>query len=96
MNILSRSLVVLNLYFDDMLFGQYDFSDMVGKSLPTRESNVLSTVFYPVSRTPEQKFPYVVQKRLSVEFFVKCSFRVIRRFYPRGAIGLDLSGLPCL
>ena len=57
MNILSRSLVVLNLYFDDMLFGQYDFSDMVGKSLPTRESNVLSTVFYPVSRTPEQKFP---------------------------------------
>ncbi len=35
MNILSRSLVVLNLYFDDMLLGQYDFSDMVGKSSPT-------------------------------------------------------------
>jgi hypothetical protein len=31
MNILSRSLIVTNLYFDGMLFGQYDFSSMVGK-----------------------------------------------------------------
>ena len=31
MNILSRSLVLLNLYFDDKLLGQYDFSDMIGE-----------------------------------------------------------------
>ena len=31
MNILSRSLVVLNLYFDDKLLGQYDFTQMLGK-----------------------------------------------------------------
>ena len=31
MNILSRSLIVLNLYFDDKLLGQYDFPDMIGK-----------------------------------------------------------------
>lgn len=33
MNILSRSLIVTNLYFDGMLFGQYDFSSMVGKAV---------------------------------------------------------------
>ncbi len=32
MNVLCRSLLVLNLYFDDKLFGQYDFTDIVGKS----------------------------------------------------------------
>ena len=31
MNILSRSLVVLNLYFDDKLLGQYDFTQILGK-----------------------------------------------------------------
>jgi len=31
MNILSRSLIVLNLYFDDKILGQYDFPDMIGK-----------------------------------------------------------------
>lgn len=30
-NILSRSLMLLNLYFDDKLLGQYDFPDMIGK-----------------------------------------------------------------
>eukprot|EP00571_Detonula_confervacea_P010433 CAMPEP_0172302278 /NCGR_PEP_ID=MMETSP1058-20130122/4010_1 /TAXON_ID=83371 /ORGANISM="Detonula confervacea, Strain CCMP 353" /LENGTH=1036 /DNA_ID=CAMNT_0013012701 /DNA_START=265 /DNA_END=3371 /DNA_ORIENTATION=- len=33
MNILSRSLVVLNLYFDNKLFGQYDFSEMIGQHM---------------------------------------------------------------
>mmetsp|Transcript_26275 Transcript_26275/g.47654 ORF Transcript_26275/g.47654 Transcript_26275/m.47654 type:complete len:608 (-) Transcript_26275:185-2008(-) len=33
MNILSRSLIVLNLYFDDKLFGQYDFGDMIGQHM---------------------------------------------------------------
>jgi len=33
MNILSRSLVVLNLYFDDKLFGQFDFGDMIGQHM---------------------------------------------------------------
>jgi hypothetical protein len=32
-NILSRSLVLLNLYFDDKLLGQYDFVDIIGKGL---------------------------------------------------------------
>ncbi len=31
-NILSRSLMLLNLYFDDKLLGQYDFPDMIGKN----------------------------------------------------------------
>ena len=31
MNILSRSLVILNLYFDNKLFGQFDFADIIGK-----------------------------------------------------------------
>jgi hypothetical protein len=30
-NILSRSLMLLNLYFDDKLLGQYDFPDMIGE-----------------------------------------------------------------
>ncbi len=30
-NVLSRSLMLLNLYFDDKLLGQYDFPDMIGK-----------------------------------------------------------------
>lgn len=33
MNILSRSLIVLNLYFDDKLLGQFDFANMIGKCL---------------------------------------------------------------
>lgn len=36
MNVLSRSLLVLNLYFDDKLFGQYDFSEMVGQHMKTQ------------------------------------------------------------
>ena len=31
MNVLPRSLLVLNLYFDDKLFGQHDFGDMIGE-----------------------------------------------------------------
>lgn len=31
-NILSRSLMLLNLYFDDKLLGQFDFPDMIGKN----------------------------------------------------------------
>ena len=31
MSIIARSLIVLNLYFDDKLFGQHDFSEMIGK-----------------------------------------------------------------
>ena len=31
MNILCRSLMLLNLYFDEKLIGQYDFIDMIGK-----------------------------------------------------------------
>ena len=31
MNVLTRSLLVLNLFFDDKLFGQYDFPQMIGK-----------------------------------------------------------------
>lgn len=33
MNVLSRSLLVLNLYFDDRLFGQHDFSEMMGQHM---------------------------------------------------------------
>ena len=32
-NILSRSLMLLNLYFDDKLLGQYDFPDMIGQHM---------------------------------------------------------------
>ena len=32
-NILTRSLLVLNLYFDDRLFGQYAFTDMIVKHM---------------------------------------------------------------
>ena len=31
MNVLARSLLVLNLFFDDKLFGQHDFPQMIGK-----------------------------------------------------------------
>ena len=31
MNVLSRSLVILDLYFDNKLFGQFEFSDIIGK-----------------------------------------------------------------
>ena len=30
-NVLCRSLLVLNLYFDDKLLGQYDFQDIIGE-----------------------------------------------------------------
>ena len=30
-NILCRSLMLLNLYFDEKLLGQYDFTDIIGK-----------------------------------------------------------------
>lgn len=33
LNILSRSLLVLNLYFDDKLFGQHDLGDLIGETL---------------------------------------------------------------
>ncbi|KAL7548543.1 hypothetical protein ACHAWF_011828 [Thalassiosira exigua] len=33
MNVLTRSLVVLNLYFDDKLFGRHDFSEMIGQHM---------------------------------------------------------------
>ena len=32
-NILSRSLMLLNLYFDEKLLGQYDLIDVIGESL---------------------------------------------------------------
>ena len=32
-NILSRSLMLLNLYFDEKLLGQYDLIDIIGKSM---------------------------------------------------------------
>ena len=33
LNILSRSLLVLNLYFDDKLFGQHDLGDLIGETM---------------------------------------------------------------
>ena len=41
-NVLSRSLMLLNLYFDDKLLGQYDFPDMIGEY---DASLVISEVF---------------------------------------------------
>eukprot|EP00804_Cyclotella_cryptica_P004040 CCRYP_015446-RA/>CCRYP_015446-RA protein AED:0.25 eAED:0.25 QI:1054/1/1/1/1/1/4/1029/442 len=32
-NILSRSLLLINLYFDDKLLGQYDFTDIIGQHM---------------------------------------------------------------
>jgi hypothetical protein len=43
-NILTRSLLVLNLYFDDMVFGQYNLTDMIVKHMQ-QMSHIPESVF---------------------------------------------------
>jgi hypothetical protein len=61
MSVLSRSLVVLNLYFDDKLFGQYDFAYLVGKlSLINVPSS--NAIFISLLANFECSVPLILQR----------------------------------
>ena len=63
-NILSRSLMLINLYFDEKLLGQYDFTDLIGEVIEVLITNGLPSKHHRrcpgslfLSRILEQKVP---------------------------------------
>lgn len=63
-NILSRSLMLINLYFDEKLLGQYEFTDLIGEVIDVLIMNDLPSKYHMrcpglffVSRISEQKVP---------------------------------------
>ena len=51
-DILSRSLMLLNLYFDDKLLGQYDFADIVGEFMVSSHQSTARAVWLYLVHIP--------------------------------------------